>query len=79
MRWSRKVEMEFEWVNCKICPKIYKRALKKKTGRNLPSGIKGINTITCSRRCSRDNAILVNKRNALRIAFLKRREKQLKT
>jgi len=53
----------FEYVICKGCNKQYKRATRKyRCQRGLPDRIRAINTVTCSRECSKINSDNRNKK-----------------
>lgn len=45
--------MKTEQVECIVCEKKYPRRLKGRTGRVSQGNERGINTITCSPKCSK--------------------------
>ena len=43
---------DYEWIKCENCKKLYPRAIHK-SNNGLPRIIRGINTINCSKKCSK--------------------------
>ena len=50
-----KKSQSFIWAVCKVCKKKYKKHKNAKAGKRVSIGIRGYNTTTCSRKCSKIN------------------------
>ena len=49
-----KPEMSYEEAKCKRCKKMYKKTtIQMNNRRIIPKGIRGYNTVNCSKKCSR--------------------------